>query len=325
MLENDESLELISSYLNNPTDESLQLKIDAFRSESPQHESYFLEMERIWNYAASAARLEEISTTDYSKRFKQSLHQNTPRRSLGMAWLSGIAASLLVLIVGYWIYTENNEPNYLIKTTSNNQIDSVKLADGSVIILAENSELKYPDKFKSPIREIFLSKGQAFFKVAKDAAHPFKVVMNESDVTVLGTSFNIKLTNSNIALGVKTGRVLFSPYKDGASSILTAGQGLAYDIQKREFLTQSSENQDAWLTKELVFVDTPLEEVCKQLTNYYGVVIKLQGDMRTAKKLNAKFKDQSLNDVLIILNETYNIKINKEHNQINLITPKQIN
>lgn len=325
MPENDASLHLITRYLNNPTDQLLQLEIAAFRSASPENESYFQEIEKVWSYAASAGRLEEITSVDYKERFTQSLPQNTPKRSWGKIWFSGVAASLLVFFIGYWIYTENNKPTYLIKTTAHNQIDSVKLADGSVIILAENSELKYPNKFEQPTREIFLSKGQAFFKIAKDAAHPFKVLMNESDVTVLGTSFNIKLTASSIELGVKTGKVLFSPYKDGAVSILTAGQGLAYDIHKREFLTQSSENQDAWLTKELVFVDTPLEEVCKQLTNYYGVVIKLQNDVPTAKKLNAKFNDQSLNDVLIILNETYNIKINKEHNQINLITPKQTN
>lgn len=325
MLENNESLELIARYLDNPTNESLQLKIKAFRSASPQNESYFLEMERVWKYAASAARLEEVNAAEYSKRFKQSLDQNAPRRSFGITWLRGVAASLLLLAAGYWVYIESNKPTYLIKTTVKNQIDSVKLADGSVIILAENSELKYPDKFGTATREIVLSKGQAFFKIAKDKDHPFKVLMNQSEVEVLGTSFNIKLTDTSIQLGVKTGRVLFSPFKDGATSILTAGQALAYDIKKREFLTQSSENLDSWLTKELVFVDTPLEEVCKQLTSYYGVVIKIQDDKHTAKKLNAKFNDQSLNDVLIILNETYNIKIKREHNQINLITPKPIN
>ena len=325
MPQNDEYLELITRYLNNPNSQSLNVEITAFRAESPANESYFLEIETIWKYAAEAAKLEEISIADSTKRFTHNLYQNMPKKSLTKAWFSGIAASLLLLAVGYWLYVQSNTPNYLIKTTSNNQIDSVKLADGSVVILAENSELKYPDEFKLPTREVILTKGQAFFRVTKDNQHPFKVSMNKSDVTVLGTSFNIRLTDSSIVLGVKTGRVLFSPYKDGTTSILTAGQGLAYDINKREFLTQSSANQEAWLTKELVFVDTPLEEVCKQLTDYYGVVIKLQNDNRPAKKLNANFKDQSLNDVLVILNETYNIKIKKEHNQINLITPKQTN
>lgn len=320
MPQNEEYLGLITRYLNNPSSELLQSEVNAFRSASPTNESYFQEIEKIWKYSASAAKLEKINVSDSTKRFVESLNQDLPVKSFKIKWFIGIAASFMILALGYWLYIENNVQNYLIKTTSN-QIDSVKLADGSVVILSENSQLKYPEKFKLPIREVVLTKGQAFFKIAKDKQHPFKVTVNKSDVTVLGTSFNIRLTDSSIVLGVKTGRVLFSPYQDGTTSILTAGQGLAYDINKREFLTQSSANQEAWLTKELVFVDTPLEDVCKQLTNYYGVEIKLQDNKGTARKLNANFKDQTLNDVLIILNETYNIKIKKEHNQINLINP----
>lgn len=325
MPQNEEYLDLITRYFNDPQHPTLQEQITSFRAASAENEAYFLEMEKVWEYAASAAKLEAINAIESTNRLVQSLPQNEPKRISAGVWLSGIAASLFVLALGYWLYVEYTSIHYLVKTTARNQVDSVKLSDGSVIILSENSELKYPEEFKSPVREVMLTKGQAFFKVAKDKEHPFKVEMNKSDVTVLGTSFNIRLTDSSIVLGVKTGKVLFSPYKDGTTSILTAGQGLAYDINKKEFLTQSSANQEAWLTKELVFVDTPLEEVCKQLTNYYGVEIQLQDGKRTDKKLNANFKDQSLNDVLIILNETYNIKINKEHNKINLITPKQIN
>ncbi|MCY1514907.1 hypothetical protein D9M68_494730 [compost metagenome] len=149
--------------------------------------------------------------------------------------------------------------------------------------------------------------------------------MNTSNVTVLGTSFNIKLSDSTIVLGVMTGRVLFSPYKDGVSSLLTAGQALTYDKVRKEFTAKGIQNEDAWLTRKLVFVDTPLEEVCKQLSAYYGVEIRLQDNFHTSKKLNANFKDQQLDEVLDVLKEMYNIDIHKERNQINLITPKQPN
>ena len=325
MPQDHESLDLVARYLNSPDNPSLLLEITTFRSASAANESYFLEMEKIWNYSQSAALLEQVDVKVSARKLQKNLNQPTVKLSPKFTWLKGIAASLFVLVVGYWVYVESNTPTYLIKTTAKNQIDSVKLSDGSVIILAENSELKYPDKFGSTTREIFLSKGQAFFKIAKDAAHPFKVNLNKSDVTVLGTSFNIKLTDSSIVVGIKTGRVLFSPYKGGAHAILDAGEAITYDLKGNAYITTNAQNLDSWLTNELVFVDTPLEEVCKQLSNYYGVVIKLQNDKYTGKKLNAKFNDQTLNDVLIILNETYNIKINKEHNQINLITPKKIN
>ncbi|TKC12241.1 DUF4974 domain-containing protein [Pedobacter polaris] len=317
MLQNSESLILITRHLNNTNDLDCKLLVDKFRSESSDNEKYFLEIERIWQLSSSAGILEGIDEKQSVHKIKLALGQHSTKNN---SWWKGIAASLLVLALGYWIYNQTTKVNFLTKTTAQFQVDSVKLADGSVIILAENSELIYPDKFGSS-REISLVKGQAFFKIAKDPKHPFKVLMNKSNVIVLGTSFNIKMTETKIDLGVITGKVFFTPYSNGTTAILTAGQALSYDVMKKEFLTETAQNSDSWLTKELIFVDTPLEDVCKQLTEYYGTEIKLESNNKNNKKLNAIFKDQNLDQVLEILNETYNIKINKENNQINLITP----
>jgi len=321
MLQNAESLDLISRYLNNPDDQFLQAEISKFCAESAENEAYFLEIEKIWNGSAAASILETVDEKGAIKQFKKTLKKHSSTNRLFGGWYKAIAASVVLFIAGYLLYSQNAEPNYIIKATAKNQIDSVRLADGSVIILNENTSLKYPDEFGSDTRQVFLTKGQAFFRIARDVNHPFKVSMDKSDVEVLGTSFNIKLVGNKIELGVKTGKVLFSPYKGGATSILTAGQALSYDIEKNELINKLAQNDDAWLTKELVFVDTPLDEVCKQLTEYYGVLIKLKDQKHAIKKLNAKFKNQSLNDVLIVLNETYNITIKKENHQINLITP----
>ncbi|RYG11365.1 MAG: hypothetical protein EOO07_20690, partial [Chitinophagaceae bacterium] len=190
MLQKDEYLDLISRYLNDPTNKVLQEEVATFRGASAENEVYFLEIEKVWKYASEAVKLEKIDLAGSTKKFAENLYQMVPKKSFTRVWISGIAASLFVLAVGYWLYVESNTPNFLVKTTSSHQIDSVKLADGSVVILAENSELKYPEEFKLPVREVILTKGQAFFKVAKDKHHPFKVAMDKSDVTVLGTSFN---------------------------------------------------------------------------------------------------------------------------------------
>jgi len=325
MLNETEYLDLIVRYLNNPQDEKLQGEMLSFRSKSTAHENYFLEIERVWTNSARSAPLETIDAKQSAKRFRQTLTHVSAGKNKAWRWLSGIAALMALALVGLWNYSSNLEDVYIVRTTQAHQIDTVNLPDGSKVILAENASLKYADKFNQSQRNVHLIKGKAFFNIKKNQAHPFKVKIGESEVIVVGTSFNINLTTQRIDIDVKTGKVIFSPHKDAASSILTKGQALTYNIQRKEMTTRLAQNADSWLTKELVFVDTPLEEVCKQLTNYYGVEIKIQNDKHTAKKLNANFKNQSLDDVLLILNETYNIKINKEHNQIKLITPKQNN
>lgn len=314
-----ESLVLITKYLNNPIDETLRQEVALFRAESPANDAYFLETQKLWELSSKAARLAGVNEKKSVGELRDYLERSNPKRSLKLVWFRNIAAAVVVLAAGYWLYLQNTKITYLTKTTGNNQVDSVKLADGSVIVLAENSELKYPAQFDEE-REIFFAKGQAFFHIAPDPAHAFKVVIDKSDVTVLGTSFNIKVSASQIDLSVKTGRVMFSPFQNSTKSILSAGQAISYNTEKKEIMAKTAQNADAWLTKELIFVDTPLEEVCKQLSAYYSADIKLQNNRRN-KKLNATFKNQTLEQVLEVLNETYNIKIKKEKDQITLITP----
>lgn len=317
-----ESLDLIARYLNEPTDPNLQSEIASFRAASAENEVYFLEIEQIWINSERAGSLVNADLELAAEKLKSNLPDvSTKSRKLKLTWPAGIAAAISLLAIGYLLYSPTRAPELITKATIANQIDSVKLADGSILILAANSEVRYPKDFAEEARETFLTKGQVFFKVSKDEKHPFKVVMNQSKVIVLGTSFNLSLTENTIELTVKTGRVQFSPSHNGATSILTAGQALSYDIKKQEIRAKNSQNSDAWFTKELVFVDTPLEEVCKQLSAYYGTEIILDNKKHEGKKLNAKFKDQPLSEVLLVLNETYGIKIKNEKNQIHLITP----
>jgi transmembrane sensor len=198
------SLDLISRYLNNSTSPTLQKEIAEFRSSSSENDTYFLEVEKIWHQSVSASRLEGSNAEESAQRLHQSLAEHTLVPRLGyITWFRSIAAAILLTAIGYWIYNQTNNIEYITKVTANNQVDSVRLNDGSIIILAGNSELKYPEKFVSDIREISLINGQAFFKITKDAKHPFKVVLNQSDVVVLGTSFNIKKTDDKIELGCK--------------------------------------------------------------------------------------------------------------------------
>lgn len=316
-----EYLDLIIRYLNNPQDESLHAAVKSSRAVSAEHEAYFQEIERVWLLSAKSASLNGIDINHAEANFKRELKKRTYKSSGNLLWFRNIAAGLIVLGIGYWLYHISSTPVYLTIQTGVGQKDSVLLADGSKVILSENSTVKYPQKFAASSREIYLSHGQAFFKITKDPKHPFSVLMGESKVKVLGTSFNINYQQGKIDLDVKTGRVLFSPYLNGTSSILVAGQALSYNISNKELTTRVSQNSDSWLTNELTFVDTPLEEVCKQLSNYYQKNILLETNQPLVKKFNATFKGNSLAEVLAVLKETYGFKIITNKDTITLKTP----
>ncbi|WP_428229357.1 FecR family protein [Flavobacterium sp.] len=71
------------------------------------------------------------------------------------------------------------------------------LSDGTVVSLNSGTTLRYPEQFGiNGKRNVYLT-GEAFFEVAKDKQHPFIVNVNQVDIEVLGTKFNISAYPEN--------------------------------------------------------------------------------------------------------------------------------
>lgn len=66
----------------------------------------------------------------------------------------------------------------------------LELPDGSKVWLNAASSLKYPSHFTGSERLVQLS-GEAFFVVGKNSGSPFRVLIKNAEVEVLGTDFNI--------------------------------------------------------------------------------------------------------------------------------------
>ena len=66
----------------------------------------------------------------------------------------------------------------------------VVLADGTQVWINADSRLEYPSRFEGNRRVVKLD-GEAYFAVAKDAAHPFIVQTDNMETRVLGTKFNV--------------------------------------------------------------------------------------------------------------------------------------
>ena len=66
------------------------------------------------------------------------------------------------------------------------------LSDGTRVHLNSLSELKYPVSFKGMNERTVELKGEAFFEIAKDSLHPFKVETQGILIQQFGTAFNVK-------------------------------------------------------------------------------------------------------------------------------------
>jgi len=219
------------------------------------------------------------------------------------------AAAVLVFISGTAWHFMQKEP--MQELHSQLVLVEKTTPDGSVITLNEFSQISYPKQFEET-RAITL-KGQAFFEVAPDAAHPFSVSVGNVTVTVLGTGFDISSYpySDSISVVVSHGKVMVSTQTD--TVYLEKGQRADYSKSTEELSQSANEDRNylSWKTKKLEFNGTPLKQVCADLQRFYGKSIVLENDSIADCKLTATYDDYPLDLTLEMLEVAFNIEIEK--------------
>ncbi|WP_374165213.1 FecR family protein [Arcticibacter sp. MXS-1] len=314
MSENKVFLIKLVQYLNDPSEPGLKEEVEHWRRSAEENEQFFHQISDLWHMSGELKDLDMLDPGEAVGRLSRKMGYETHEaRGRGVRWYSGVAAALALLVLGYWAFHSFTYQRFLTRTTGS-LIDTVVLSDGSLVYLAAHSTVRYPQELKGEKRELTLIDGEAFFEVKKDPEHPFVVHIDSSVVTVLGTSFNIRNTHEEVNLNVRTGKVRFDAPDNKSTSILTAGDGLTYwskTGQSRVF-KDAGGGSYGWLTHELSFVDAPLNDVFQSLEKYYRVTFRVSDSLSSYSKFNARFRDNSLDEVLEILKETYSLDFSRQ-------------
>jgi ferric-dicitrate binding protein FerR (iron transport regulator) len=190
------------------------------------------------------------------------------------------------------------------------------LPDGSVVTLNKRSVITYPSKFKGNSRAISL-KGEAFFNVAPDKKKPFIISVNDVQVTVVGTSFNIKSENGSTEVVVETGIVQVA--KPGKTVELIAGEKIVISSNDSNAIKEkvSDKLYNYYRSKEFVCDDTPLWKLVQVVNEAYNARIIIGNKELSDKRLTTTFNNESLEQVLEVIHLTFDITIvQKEDGQI---------
>lgn len=216
-------------------------------------------------------------------------------------------ASAAIIVISLTIYgitglLKNNQLDlrYTEITTLPGQKTSVMLPDSSLVWLNSASTLRYNRGFNSKERKVSLN-GEAFFEVRKDKSRKFRVETGSLCVDVYGTSFNIKnyMSDPVQEVTVAEGIVGISGYSREIRRLTKGEQALLNkDSGKISFIREDPDLVTAWKNNELIFRNTPVEEVIKYLERWYGVNIKIDGIMKDKYNYTFKVKTESFREML---------------------------
>ncbi len=174
------------------------------------------------------------------------------------------------------------------------------MSDGSEVWLNSSSSLRFPLHFSDSVREVFLQ-GEAFFKVAKNAKHPFVVHSPGAAIHVLGTSFNVHAYHSRQAIvSLVEGSVKTSAKAHSVETTLKPGLEAVIDsAQQTRVRSFKQATTLSWMKGLYYFHDKPLAEIGEVLQRWFGLTMIFNDPSLSRLPVTGAIeKDQPLTDFL---------------------------
>jgi len=204
-------------------------------------------------------------------------------------------------------HVQNNEYN-VIETPKGGQYQ-VRLPDGTFVWINSSSVLKYPVTFVSlKEREVGLI-GEAYFEVAKDAAHAFIVGTDKQKVVVLGTHFNINAYTDepSVKTTLLEGSVKIKGIK-GIGKTLKPGQQATLSNQGQlDVLDVDTEIAVAWKNKQFMFESERIETIMRMIERWYDVEVIYKGEKTDERFGGGVSRFDKVSKVLKSLESTGNV------------------
>jgi transmembrane sensor len=247
---------------------------------------------RAWNTEAAWRELRDRIAAEQSE--EATVHRGrTWRGRQTLRWLA-TAAALVLAVGGVWYSRVSSGPRYRTATTTSGQRASLKLADGTQVILGPASTLRYD--VSSRARRVELS-GLAQFKVVHDASRPFIVRAGRAEATDVGTEFTVRAfpDEGAVVLAVTEGEIAL---RDGATRLsLAAGQIGRVDSAGVQRLAGAPSDYAQWVAGGLMFQNAPLSDVARELSRWFAADVRV--DARVAnRRVSATYADPTLDGVL---------------------------
>lgn len=250
-------------------------------------------------------------------------------------WYRIAVAAALVIVIGVGVILRQQHNVILHSTnettTTRGSKSTVKLPDGTMVMLNANSSLKYDDDFKKDKREVILE-GEAYFDVAHDAGRPFIIHTHTADIKVLGTVFNVRsFKGGYFETALIKGKVsVYLKNKAEGSFVLRPGQKLVVEDKENKSdrgtagsvkidtitIMDSLVAETSWTKDQLVFADKPLVDIAAELEKIFAVKIVFKSDKAKQVRYNGSYSDTDLNEILDIINMSKPIKYHREKDTI---------
>lgn len=264
-----------------------QAELDAWFANSSAHRLAYLRVEAAWNRAHRLSALRR------------------PQRDVGLLMVAGslplfakIAVTIAILSaagLGLAIYLK--KPSEQIYATAIGVHKTIAFGDGSNVELNTDSVLRVAAD--AGRRTMWLEKGEAYFQVRHDSAHPFVVMAGGHRVTDLGTKFLVRIDPQHLEVSLVEGRVRFDAPDGRMREPLLLSPGDSVIAKENTIaVTRSSPRELAkelgWRRGVLMFDNTTLADAAAEFNRYNREKIVIAGAAVAQLRIDGTFPAENL-------------------------------
>jgi len=321
------SQSIIPRFLADECTQEEENLLASWRAESTENDKQFLELEKAQQLGEQHYNTRDRLDLDVNKEWKAFLNkigdqkdskvlEMKPAPIFSQPWFRIAASVVLILAIGFAVrqtILQSPESTFIADT----QTKEITLPDGSTITLNRHSSLTIQDDFGDQERRVKLV-GEAFFDVVRDASKAFVIESSKAEITVLGTSFNVKNEDSSTEVIVASGMVKLAEKNTAESIVLKVGES---GILEKGALIRGI-NQDhnfmSWKTRILTFEGERINIVLDELEEAYGVVFEYSIETPANCNVSVTFEQQSIESVMKVLKSTLDIEYSIDGTIINI-------
>lgn len=197
------------------------------------------------------------------------------------------------------------------------------LADGSRVWLNAASSIRFPTAFTEQNRQVEIS-GEAYFEISKQAAHSFIVKVNDIDVKVLGTSFNIMAYSNEEAVRTTLVEGAVQLTYESNSSLLKPGLQASLSAKDKQFVISPADMEQtlAWKEGKFRFRNTNIKAIMRQLSRWYDIEVAYQGDVSDIDLTGVISRREDADKLFKALETTQRVRFELNGNKVTVMPSK---
>lgn len=314
--------EILSRHFSNESNDTDRSAIKTFKK---NHELEYQMLKRLWHQ-------QEIKVKDFDSGIAWQSVKLSARKPLKTKIIKlapvfvRLAAAVMIFLMGAVAiyYYQVFLPSHLTKTVQIINQDlrkNITLIDGTNVWLNKNAIFSYPKSFSGKTRNVKL-RGEAFFQVKKNQKHPFIIQTTHSNIEVVGTSFNVRVSEDITLVNVEKGQVKVSTKISRNQIVIDAGYTAKTERGHLTHFKTKNPNYLSWKTGNFKFNNTPLQKVIEDLNTYYTKTIIIDREKPVECNLTAQFNQTSLQDILNIIKLTCKCEIKETANGYSIYAKK---